>query len=70
MAISGGMTTAYNVLLWNGQLKVSQTTYPSDMCMKPENAVVEVMRGQQVTIKGSDMVKFNDLWEGRSVATS
>lgn len=68
MAIAGGMTTAYNVTLWSGQLKISQCTYPSDLCVSPESAVIEVKRGQQVTVKGSDVVKFQKLWR-ESVAT-
>jgi hypothetical protein len=68
MAIAGGMTTAYNVSVKNNELRINQCTFPSDLCMAPGDAVVEVERGNQVTIKGSDVVKFQKLWR-ESVAS-
>lgn len=63
MAIAGGMTTAYTVMLWNGELKISQTTAPWDMCYTASSAVSIVRSGSRATVAGSDMVEFRKLWK-------
>ncbi len=62
MAIAGGMTTAYQVKLHCGELKISQTTFPSDKCHSVQDAIVAVRSGNMATVKGSDVVEFRQVW--------
>jgi len=62
MAIAGGMTTAYQVIVRNGELKISQTTFPSDRCHSVQDAIVAVRSGNMATVKGSDVVEFRETW--------
>ena len=62
MAIAGGMTTAYQVKLHCGELKISQTTFPSDRCHSVQDAVATVKQGDMATVKGSDVVEFRQVW--------
>lgn len=62
MAIAGGMTTAYQVIVRNGELKISQTTFPSDKCHSVQDAIVTVKQGNMATVKGADVVEFRETW--------
>lgn len=62
MAIAGGMTTAYQVKLHCGELRISQTTFPSDKCHSVQDAVDAVRSGDMATVKGSDVVEFREAW--------
>ena len=62
MAIAGGMTTAYQVIVRNGELKISQTTFPSDKCHNVQDAIATVRSGNMATVKGSDVVEFRQAW--------
>ena len=53
MAVAGSMTTAYVV-----EVKPMQTTFPSDRCATPADAVAAVRRGERATVQGSDMPEF------------
>lgn len=63
MAIAGSMTTAYKIELIFSELIVTRTTYPSDKCAKPDVAADRVRGGGDAIVAGSDMTKFNELWD-------
>lgn len=53
MAVAGGATTAYFVVV-----KANQTTTLRELCADPADAVAAVRRGERVTVQGSDMPEF------------
>ncbi len=61
MAVAGSMTTAYVV-----EVKPMQTTFPSDRCATPADAVAAVRRGERATVQGSDMPEFWRLLKSES----
>jgi hypothetical protein len=69
MAIAGAMTTAYSLTPCPGARPiVAKTTYPSDRCTPPAEAVAQ-LRGwtpdaKPVIVQGSDMAAFWQLWGG------
>jgi len=66
MAVAGAMTTAYWLRIRNDdptQVVADRTTYPSDKCDTPADAVAKVRQGEKATVQGSDMATFWRLWE-------
>lgn len=71
MAVAGAMTTAYNLSMRGGpRPHVDKTTYPSNLCTPPDEAVnLLLARGwakdkTPVIVQGSDMAQFWALWGG------
>lgn len=68
MAIAGSMTTAYNIVPASDKLHVTKTTYPSDRCTPPAEAVARLRNwtpgARPVIVQGSDMAAFWQAWEG------
>ncbi len=68
MAHAGSMTTAYRLDMHKGALRVERTTFPSDRCTPPAEAVERLRNWRPdsapVIVQGSDMAQFWQLWEG------
>ena len=69
MAIAGAMTTAYSLTPGTGtRPNVSKTTFPSDRCTPPAEAVAQLRNwtpdAKPVIVQGSDMAAFWQLWGG------
>lgn len=54
MAIAGGATVAYKCRLIDGKLDRQQTT--AQACDYPLPATAKILRGETVTVAGSDVV--------------
>lgn len=55
MAVEGGTTVGYKCKLVNGVLTRTQTTALKIVCVKPLPAVVEILKGEAVTVAGFDV---------------
>lgn len=69
MAVAGAMTTAYKLTPSKGaRPNVERTTYPSDRCTPPAEAVAQLRDwtpdAKPVIVQGSDMATFWQLWGG------
>ena len=69
MAIAGAMTTAYSLTPGTGtRPNASKTTFPSDRCTPPAEAVAQLRNwtpvAKPVIVQGSDMAAFWQLWGG------
>jgi len=70
MAVAGSMTTAYRLTpgLRPDAVHVDKTTFPSDKCTPPADAVERlrhwVTESKPPIVQGSDMATFWALWGG------
>jgi translation initiation factor IF-1 len=59
MAVAGGITTAYQCkpVIVNDRLtlEIRQTSYPRERCASPADAYIRLLKGDTVTVAGSDM---------------
>jgi translation initiation factor IF-1 len=59
MAIAGGITTAYQCkpVIINDRLtlETTHTSYPRNLCASPADAYIRLLKGDTVTVAGSDM---------------
>ena len=58
MAIAGGACSAYQVQVRDRQVHVKSTTMLRDLCVKVDDALPALSRGEIVTVAGSDMVEL------------
>jgi hypothetical protein len=65
MAVAGSMTTAYRYRLVNGEPVPERTTFPTQQCQHPADAVAALKAGAKyVTVRGSDASVFLELFYG------
>lgn len=58
MAIAGGACSAYQVQVRDRQVHVKSTTMLRDLCVKVDDALLALSRGEIVTVAGGDMVEL------------